>query len=169
VVADPTQPTADDERWMREALREAEKARLADEVPVGCIIVHEGRAIGRAHNQRETLHDPTAHAEMIAITQAAEALASWRLSGCTLYVTLEPCTMCAGAMILGRIARLVYGATDPKAGAIASVFRVLDEPRLNPHIPVAAGVLADACGSILTDFFRAKRGRPGDMDASPAV
>jgi tRNA(adenine34) deaminase len=169
LVADPTLPIANDERWMREALREAEKARRADEVPVGCVIVHQGRAVGRAHNQRETLRDPTAHAEMIAITQAAEALASWRLEGCTLYVTLEPCAMCAGAMVLGRVERLVYGAADPKAGAVASVFRLLDEPRLNHRVQVTGGVLADECGAILTDFFRGKRGRADDADAADAT
>ena len=133
-------------------------------MPVGCVIVHEGRAVGRAHNQRETLRDPTAHAEMIAITQAAEALGSWRLTGCTLYVTLEPCAMCAGAMVLARIDRLVYGATDPKAGAVASVFRLVDEPRLNHRIAVTAGVRAQDCGAILSEFFRAKRAGPGEPD-----
>ena len=147
----------DDHRWMQEALRMAEAALRSEEVPVGCIIVHEGRLIGRAHNQRETLRDPTAHAEMIAITQASEALGSWRLHGCTLYVTLEPCAMCAGAMVLGRIDRLVYGAADPKAGAVESIFRLLDEPRLNHRIQVTGGVLAEPCGAILSDFFRAKR------------
>jgi tRNA(adenine34) deaminase len=146
-----------DEHWMGEALKLATAALEHDEVPVGCVIVHEGRAIGRAHNQRETLQDPTAHAEMIAITQAAEALSSWRLSGCTLYVTLEPCAMCAGAMVLARLDRLVYGAGDPKAGAVASVFRLLEEPRLNHRVAVVAGLEAEACGAILTEFFRAKR------------
>jgi len=153
-----------DDRWMQEALRLAQAALAEDEVPVGCVIVHEGRAVGRAHNQRETLRDPTAHAEMIAITQAAEALGSWRLHGCTLYVTLEPCAMCAGAMVLARIDRLVYGATDPKAGAVESVFRLLDEPRLNHRIPVTPGVLAEACGAILSEFFRRKRQSPQDED-----
>ena len=146
-----------DEKWMGEALRVARTALNAGEVPVGCIIVHGERIVGRAHNQRETLRDPTAHAEMIAITQAAEALGSWRLHGCTLYVTLEPCAMCAGAMVLGRIDRLVYGAADPKAGAVESIFRLLDEPRLNHRIQVTGGVLAEPCGAILSDFFRAKR------------
>ncbi|MFO8013123.1 MAG: tRNA adenosine(34) deaminase TadA [Phycisphaerae bacterium] len=154
-----TPAEADDARWMRDALRLAEAAREADEVPVGCVIVHDGRVIARAHNQRETLRDPTAHAEMIAITQAADALDSWRLDGCTLYVTLEPCAMCAGAMVLARIDRLVYGADDPKAGAVASVFRLLDEPRLNHRVRLTGGVLAEACGEILTAFFQAKRGR----------
>jgi len=149
---------------MQEALRLARAALAEDEVPVGCVIVHEGRAVGRAHNQRETLRDPTAHAEMIAITQAAEALGSWRLTGCTLYVTLEPCAMCAGAMVLARIDRLVYGATDPKAGAVTSVFRLVDEPRLNHRIAVTAGVRAQDCGAILSEFFRAKRAGPGEPD-----
>jgi len=152
-----TPPEADDARWMREALRLAEAARDAGEVPVGCVIVHGGRAVARAHNQRETLRDPTAHAEMIAITQAAEALGSWRLTGCTLYVTLEPCAMCAGAMVLARLDRLVYGAADPKAGAVASVFRLVDEPRLNHRVAVTGGVLAEPCGAVLTEFFRGKR------------
>jgi len=142
---------------MQEALRAARAALDADEVPVGCVVVHEDRIVGRAHNQRETLRDPTAHAEMIALTQASGALETWRLSGCTLYVTLEPCAMCAGAMVLGRIDRLVYGATDPKAGAVESVFRLLDEPRLNHKVEVTNGVLAVECGAVLSDFFRTKR------------
>ena len=146
-----------DEKWMQEALRAARAALEADEVPVGCVIVHEDRIIGRSHNQREMLRDPTAHAEMIALTQAAAALETWRLGGCTLYVTLEPCAMCAGAMVLGRIDRLVYGATDPKAGAVESVFRLLDEPRLNHKVEVTQGVLAAECGAVLSDFFRTKR------------
>jgi len=144
---------------MREALRMAQAALEHDEVPVGCLIVHDGRVVGRAHNQREMLQDPTAHAEMIAITQAAEALGSWRLTGCTLYVTLEPCAMCAGAMVLARLDRLVYGAGDPKAGAVDSVFKLLEEPRLNHRIKVTAGVRRDECGAILTQFFRKKRGQ----------
>jgi len=156
VIADPDTLT-EDARYMREALRMARAALEHDEVPVGCVIVHEGRVIARAHNQRETLRDPTAHAEMIAITQAADALDSWRLHGCTLYVTLEPCAMCAGAMVLARIDRLVYGAADPKAGAVESVFRLLDEPRLNHRVAVTAGVLAEPCGEVLSEFFRAKR------------
>jgi len=146
-----------DEKWMQEALRAARAALEADEVPVGCVIVHEDRIVGRAHNQREMLRDPTAHAEMIALTQAAGALETWRLGGCTLYVTLEPCAMCAGAMVLGRIDRLVYGAADPKAGAVESVFRLLDEPRLNHKVEVTNGVLAAECGAVLSDFFRTKR------------
>ena len=146
-----------DERWMGEALRQAAAALDHDEVPVGCLVVHNGHVVGRAHNQRETLQDPTAHAEMIAITQAAEALSSWRLAGCTLYVTLEPCIMCAGAMVLARIDRLVYGARDPKAGAVDSVFHILDEKRLNHRIHVTGGILSEACGQVLSEFFRTKR------------
>ena len=138
----------------------ADAALEHDEVPVGCLIVHDGRIVGRAHNQREMLQDPTAHAEMIAITQAAEALGSWRLTGCTLYVTLEPCAMCAGGMVLARLDRLVYGAGDPKAGAVESVFKLLEEPRLNHRIKVTAGVRQEECGTILTQFFRKKRGQP---------
>jgi tRNA(adenine34) deaminase len=147
----------DDQYWMTEALRQAAAAYDHDEVPVGCLVVHNDHVVGRAHNQRETLQDPTAHAEMIAITQAAEALSSWRLTGCTLYVTLEPCIMCAGAIILSRLDRLVYGARDPKAGAIESVFRILDERRLNHRVQITPGVLADPCSQILSQFFRAKR------------
>ena len=153
-----------DERFMNEALRLAVAALDHDEVPVGCVIVHDGRIIARAHNQRETLNDPTAHAEMIAITQAAEACGSWRLHGCTLYVTLEPCAMCTGAMILARIDRLVYGTADPKTGAVDSVFHLLDERRLNHRIPVVSGVLGEACGAILTEFFRAKRSRRAEPE-----
>ncbi|HUU92185.1 MAG TPA: nucleoside deaminase, partial [Phycisphaerae bacterium] len=126
--------------------------------------VHAGRIVGRAHNQREMLGDPTAHAEMIAITQAAEALGTWRLGGCTLYVTLEPCAMCAGAMVLGRIDRLVYGAADPKAGAVESLFRLLDDERLNHRVEVTAGVLAGECGAVLSEFFQSKRGRGASDD-----
>ena len=146
---------------MRLALREAERAAGEDEVPVGCVIVREGRVIGRAHNQRERLRDPTAHAEMIALTQAAEACGSWRLEGATVYVTLEPCAMCAGAMVLGRVARLVYGAADPKAGAAGSVMDVVNHPRLNHRVPTEGGCLALECGGILSDFFASRRGAEG--------
>jgi len=146
-----------DEAFMGEALKEAQAALQAEEVPVGAVIVHQGRVIARAYNQRETLHDPTAHAEMIAITQAAAALDRWRLSGCTLYVTLEPCTMCAGAMVLARIDRLVYGADDPKAGAVGSLYNIPRDSRLNHRLEVTTGVSADACGALLQEFFRLKR------------
>jgi tRNA(adenine34) deaminase len=145
------------QHFMSLALREAEQAFREDEVPVGAVIVQEGRIVASAHNQREQLHDPTAHAEMIAITQAAESLRSWRLDGCTLYVTLEPCPMCAGAILLARIPWLVYGATDPKAGAVNSLFHLLNDSRLNHRVQVIPNVLADQCGEILSRFFQAKR------------
>ena len=148
---------APDEHYMRQALREAQKAFEADEVPVGAVIVHEGRVIARAHNQKETLSDPTAHAEMIAITQATSALERWRLTGCVMYVTLEPCVMCAGAMVLARLGRLVYGADDPKAGAVSTLYRILSDERLNHRADVTAGILAEECGEILSAFFDKKR------------
>jgi tRNA(adenine34) deaminase len=142
---------------MQLALEEAEQAMREDEVPIGAVIVHDGRVIARAHNQREQLHDPTAHAEMIAITQAAEALGSWRLEGCTLYVTLEPCPMCAGAILQARIPAVVYGALDPKAGAVQTLYQLLDDPRLNHRCLIVSGVLAEPCGRILTRFFQQQR------------
>jgi tRNA(adenine34) deaminase len=142
---------------MRLALEEAEAAFAEDEVPVGAVIVREDRLLASAHNQREQLHDPTAHAEMIAITQAAEAIQSWRLDGTTLYVTLEPCLMCSGAILQARIPTVVYGAADPKAGAVHTLYRLLDDPRLNHHALVVAGVLAEPCGQILTRFFQKQR------------
>ncbi|MHB1033287.1 MAG: tRNA adenosine(34) deaminase TadA [Pirellulales bacterium] len=145
------------ETYMRLAYREAEAAFDEGEVPVGAVIVHEGRVIASAHNQREQLHDPTAHAEMIAITQAAEALASWRLDACTLYVTLEPCAMCAGAIVQARLPVVVYGAADPKAGAVHTLYRLLDDPRLNHRAETIAGVWAEPCGEILSRFFQAQR------------
>jgi tRNA(adenine34) deaminase len=148
------------EQFMRMALAEAEAAARADEVPVGAVVVHEDRVIAAAHNQREQLQDPTAHAEMIAITQAAHALGSWRLEGCTLYVTLEPCPMCAGAMVLARLPLLVYGAADPKAGAVDSLYRLLSDARLNHRVQVVPGVLARECGAILSRFFQQKRQEP---------
>ena len=128
-----------------------------DEVPIGAVIVHQERVIASAHNQREQLRDPTAHAEMIAITQAAEARRSWRLDGCTLYVTLEPCAMCAGAIVQARLPAVVYGAADPKAGAVRTLYRLLEDDRLNHHCEVVPGVLADPCGAILTRFFQEQR------------
>ncbi len=145
------------EHYMQRALQEAQRAMAEDEVPVGAVIVHEDRLIAAAHNQREQLHDPTAHAEMIAITQAAEALGSWRLDGCTLYVTLEPCPMCAGAILQARIATVVYGATDPKAGAVHTLYQLLDDERLNHRCLIVSGVLAEPCGQILTGFFQQQR------------
>ena len=157
MLPETTDDQAADDEYMRLALREAEAALAEDEVPVGAVVVHGGRVIASAHNQREQLRDPTAHAEMIAITQAAEALASWRLEGATLYVTLEPCVMCAGAIVLARLPRVVYGAADPKAGAVTTLYRLLDDPRLNHRAAVTAGVLAEPCGAILSRFFAGKR------------
>jgi len=145
------------EIYMQMALAQAEEAERAGEVPVGAVIVHQARVIAAASNQREMLRDPTAHAEMIAITQAAEALGSWRLENCVLYVTLEPCPMCAGAIVQARIPTVVYGATDPKAGAVDSLFHLLDDARLNHRCEVISGVLAKRCGQVLTDFFRQRR------------
>jgi len=145
------------ERWMRLALDEARAAAAEDEVPVGAIVVAGGRVIASGHNQREQLNDPTAHAEMIALTQAAAALGSWRLEGCVLYVTLEPCPMCAGAILQARVPTVVWGAADPKAGAVATLYRLFDDARLNHRVEHVGGVLADDCGRILTDFFRGKR------------
>ena len=142
---------------MRLALAQAREALAADEVPVGAVAVADGKVVGRAHNQREMLRDPTAHAEMLVLTQAAAALGRWRLSGVTLYVTLEPCAMCAGAMVLARIGRLVYGAADPKAGAVASLYRLLADERLNHRVPADGGVLAEECGALLREFFGKRR------------
>jgi tRNA(adenine34) deaminase len=145
------------ERWMRLALEEARAAAAEDEVPVGAIVVAAGRIVASAHNQREQLGDPTAHAEMIALTQAAAALGSWRLEGCALFVTLEPCPMCAGAILQARVPVVVWGAADPKAGAVETLYRLFDDPRLNHRVEHVGHVLADECGRILTDFFRGKR------------
>ncbi len=145
------------ELYMRMALQEAEQALEENEVPVGAVIVHHDRVIARAHNQREQLRDPTAHAEMIAITQAAESLGSWRLEDCTLYATLEPCPMCAGAILQGRVAALVYGAADPKAGAVQTLYQLLGDPRLNHRVQTVSGVLMAECGAILTRFFQQQR------------
>jgi tRNA(adenine34) deaminase len=142
---------------MRLAIAEAEAALAEDEVPVGAVIVHSGRVIGSAHNQREMLKDPTAHAEMIAITQAASNLGDWRLEGCTLYVTLEPCIMCCGAILQARVPTVVYGATDPKAGAAGTLFHLLSDARLNHRCQVVPGVLAGPSGELLTRFFQAQR------------
>jgi tRNA(adenine34) deaminase len=152
------------EHYMRQALLEAEAAAAEDEVPIGAVIVHEAatggpRVIAAAHNQREQLRDPTAHAEMLAITQAAQALNNWRLENCTLYVSLEPCPMCAGAIVLARIPRVVFGAADPKAGAARTLYCLLDDARLNHRADVVAGVLGERCGQVLSQFFAQKRAR----------
>jgi len=145
------------EAYMRLALQEAEQAFAEDEVPVGAVIVRAGQIIASAHNQRAQLHDPTAHAEMIAITQAAAALNDWRLEGCSLYVTLEPCPMCAGAILQARIPEVIFGAKDPKAGAVVSLFQLLTDERLNHRVRVTSEVLAPHCGQILTRFFQKQR------------
>jgi tRNA(adenine34) deaminase len=143
---------------MEMALEEAKSAADEDEVPIGAVIVSfERGVIGRAHNQREQLHDPTAHAEMIAITQAASALHSWRLEKCALYVTLEPCPMCAGAVVQARIPFVVYGAVDPKAGACDTLYQITADPRLNHRAQVIGGVLAERCAEVLSNFFIGKR------------
>ena len=143
--------------FMQLALQQAEQAFRENEVPVGCVIAQGDQLIAAAYNQREQLHDPTAHAEMIAITQAAEALNDWRLEGCALYVTLEPCCMCAGAILQARIPVVVYGATDPKGGAVQSLFHLLNDSRLNHRCEIVPGVQAAPCGEILTRFFQAQR------------
>jgi tRNA(adenine34) deaminase len=150
------------ERWMEYALREAELAAKRKEVPVGAVVVRENRIIGRGYNQIESLQDPTAHAEMIAITAAANQLSSRRLEECTLYVTLEPCAMCAGAIVLARLPRLVYGAEDPKAGACGSLFDIVRDARLNHRVETVGGVMAERCGALLKEFFGTVRsnGKP---------
>jgi len=144
---------------MREALAEARRAREHGDVPVGAIAVCEGRVLGRGHNRREVDQDPTAHAEMIALRQAAQALGGWRLREVTLYCTLEPCSMCAGAMVQAQLGRLVYGADDPKAGAAGSLVELLRDVRLNHRVPVTRGVLAEEAQALLSDFFATLRER----------
>jgi tRNA(adenine34) deaminase len=146
-----------DERYMRLAIEQAGIAEENGDVPIGAVIVHNGQIIGKAYNQREQLQDPTAHAEIIALTQAAAALESWRLEGCTMYVTLEPCPMCAGALVLARIDRLVYGCDDPKAGAVKSLYNIVTDSRLNHRIEVISGVLAEQCSDLLEQFFQKRR------------
>ena len=149
----------DDEHWMRLAIAEAQTALRLDEVPIGCVIVHgpTGRVVGRGYNLRETAHDATAHAEIIAIRQACEALGAWRLIDCTLVVTLEPCPMCAGAIVNARLPRLVYGCDDPKAGAVRTLYQLCEDARLNHRVDVTPGVLAEECAELLRSFFRAQR------------
>jgi tRNA(adenine34) deaminase len=154
-----------DERYMRMALDAALVAEENGDVPIGAVIVHEGRLIAKAYNQREQLKDPTAHAEIIALTQAATALGMWRLHGGTIYVTLEPCPMCAGALVLARLDRLVYGCPDPKTGACGSLYDIVRDGRLNHRLEVTSGVLADDCTGLLQDFFRQRR-RSNGADAA---
>jgi len=152
----------EDEKWMEYALREAEQAMKRKEVPVGCVIISDNRIIGKGYNQIESLKDPTAHAEIIAITAAAAFLGSRRLENTTLYVTLEPCAMCAGAIVQARIPRLVFGAFDPKAGACGTLFNIVQDQRLNHRAEVVEGILAERCGGLLSDFFKLVRGNGVD-------
>ncbi len=156
---------AADERWMRLALEQAAQAATLGEVPVGAVAVHEGRVIGAGFNRKEADQDPTAHAEMIALRQAADHLGNWRLIGVTLYVTLEPCPMCAGAMIQGRLERLVYGAPDTRFGADGTIIDVLGEPRFNHRVAITSGVLEDEAAALLQGFFRSLRERRGLDDS----
>jgi len=153
---DAMTPPADEE-WMRRALAQARAALEHGDVPIGAVVVHEGRVIGSGHNERERLQDPTAHAEVLALREAAAALGSWRVLDSTLYVTLEPCAMCAGAIVLSRIPRVVYGTTDPKAGAAGTVLDVTGDPRLNHRPQMVGGVLAGECGDLLRAFFADRR------------
>ncbi len=149
-----------DDDWMREALAEARRAADLGEVPVGAVVVLEGRAIGRGHNRREIDRDPLAHAELLALAEAARVIGGWRLSGATLYATLEPCAMCAGALVNSRVDRLVFGAADPKAGWCGSLGDLVRDPRLNHRLEVASGVLEAECGEVLREFFAALRAGP---------
>jgi len=142
---------------MRKAIDQAYIAEENGDVPIGCVIVQGDRVIAKAYNQREQLQDPTAHAEIIALTQAASAVGLWRLHGCTVYVTLEPCPMCAGALVLARVDRLVYGCDDPKTGAVRSLYNIVQDPRLNHRVEVTAGVLRDDCSAQLSAFFQRRR------------
>lgn len=149
-----------DERWMEAALALAREAADADEVPIGAVVVKDGWIIGRGRNRREELGDPTAHAEILALREAGEALQTWRLDGCDLYVTLEPCVMCAGALVWARIERLVFGARDKKAGAVVSLYEIPTDARLNHRLEVIEGVLADECAALLKEFFNRLREGP---------
>jgi tRNA(adenine34) deaminase len=146
-----------DQFMMARALEIAREGRNLGEVPVGALVVHSGRILAQAHNLRETLNDPTAHAERLALAWAGRSLGTWRLEDCVLYVTLEPCVMCAGAIVLSRIKRLVYGADDPKAGGCASLYRLVSDPRLNHRCEVTSGVMARECGEVLKEFFQERR------------
>lgn len=159
---------SDDERWMRTALEEAREAERIGEVPVGAVVVREGAVVARGHNLTHTANDPSAHAEMLAIRRAAEATGHWRLLGCTLYVTLEPCTMCSGVIVLSRIPRVVFGAPDPKTGMCGSLGNLVQDPRLNHRVELLGGVLEEECGDLLRSFFRSRRAArkaPGERPA----
>ena len=155
-----------DIRFMQMAMDQAAIAEENGDVPIGAVIVCENRVIAKAYNQREQLSDPTAHAEIIALTQAAAYIGSWRLHGCTIYVTLEPCTMCAGALVLGRLDRLVYGCDDPKTGAVKSLYNIVQDPRLNHTLEVTSGIIAQECSKQLQLFFQKRRNgkKQGSLD-----
>ena len=144
-------------KYMKEALKEAKKAELIDEVPIGCVIVKDDKIIARGHNQRETDQSPIGHAEIIAINKASKKLKSWRLEGCDIYVTLEPCIMCSGAIIQSRISKVYYGASDPKGGALGSSINVLEAKNINHHSEVISGVMQEECSKIITNYFKQKR------------
>jgi tRNA(adenine34) deaminase len=152
-------PGSADERWMRQAIVAARRAPVHRDVPIGAVLVREGVAVSRGHNRREADGDPTAHAEVLALRRAARRIGSWRLERCTLYVTLEPCAMCAGAIVLARIPRVVFGAFDPKAGFCGSLGSLIQDPRLNHRVEVTSGILAEECGRMLVEFFRERRRR----------
>jgi tRNA(adenine34) deaminase len=148
-----------DEYFMQLAIEAAKIAEDNGDVPIGAVIVKNDKIIAKAYNQREQLQDPTAHAEIIALTQAAAAVENWHLDGCTIYVTLEPCPMCAGALVLSRIDRLVYGCDDPKSGAVKSLYNIVTDDRLNHRLEVTSGILADECAKLLQDFFKSRRNK----------
>jgi len=152
-----TNITKNDEQYMKLAIDQANIAEENGDVPIGAVIVCKDQIIGKAYNQKELLKDPTAHAEIIALTQAAAYMQTWRLNGCTMYVTLEPCPMCAGALVLARIDRLVYGCDDPKTGAVKSLYNIVQDERLNHRLEVTSGVLADECAELLQRFFQKRR------------
>ncbi|MGA2322627.1 MAG: tRNA adenosine(34) deaminase TadA [Sedimentisphaerales bacterium] len=156
-IDNPNSEFSVDEQYMRIAIDQAKIAEENGDVPIGAVIVHNNTIIAKAYNQREQLQDPTAHAEIIALTQAAAALENWHLNDCTIYVTLEPCCMCAGALVLARIDRLVYGCDDPKTGAVKSLYNIVQDKRLNHRVEVTSGVLTDECGALLTEFFKKRR------------
>lgn len=159
MIGPPPNPLDVHEHWMRLALEQARRAFDAEEVPVGAVVVHDERVVGEGHNQREALNDPTAHAEMIAMTQAAANVGTWRLTDCTLYVTLEPCPMCAGAIVQARLPRVIYGTADPKAGACHTLYQITDDPRLNHRAAVIGGVLEFECRAVLQEFFALQRSK----------
>jgi tRNA(adenine34) deaminase len=157
VPGNDQRPTTNDELWMEEALRSAQRALEAGEVPVGAIVVRDGAIVGRGWNRNITGHDPTAHAEIVALREAGAAVGNHRLEDCELFATIEPCPMCAGALVHARIKRLVYGADDPKAGAVQSVMQVLNHPQVNHRMEVRGGVLAGRCAELLQTFFKSRR------------